>query len=66
MWLSFGRAQRQAGPHALHPAIAGGCGVMSEEIDRHVMRKYDVAQKLGKGAYGIVWKATDRKSKELC
>ena len=36
---------------------------MSEEIDKHVTRKYDVAQKLGKGAYGIVWKATDKKSK---
>ena len=30
----------------------------SEEIDRHVTRKYDIVQKLGKGAYGIVWKAT--------
>ena len=37
---------------------------MSEEIDKHVMRKYEVAQKLGKGAYGIVWKATDKKTKE--
>ena len=37
---------------------------MSEEIDKHVTRKYDVAQKLGKGAYGIVWKATDKKTKE--
>jgi len=37
---------------------------MSEEIDKHVTRKYDIAQKLGKGAYGIVWKATDKKTKE--
>ena len=37
---------------------------MTEEIDKHVTRKYEVAQKLGKGAYGIVWKATDKKSKE--
>jgi len=37
---------------------------MSEEIDKHVTRKYDIAQKLGKGAYGIVWKAVDKKSKE--
>jgi len=37
---------------------------MSEEIDKHVLRKYDVAQKLGKGAYGIVWKAIDKKSRE--
>eukprot|EP00922_Rhytidocystis_sp_ex-Travisia-forbesii_P014825 GHVS01022175.1.p1 GENE.GHVS01022175.1~~GHVS01022175.1.p1 ORF type:complete len:475 (+),score=51.89 GHVS01022175.1:510-1934(+) len=37
---------------------------MSEEVDRHVLRKYDLVQKLGKGAYGIVWKATDRRSNE--
>lgn len=37
---------------------------MSEEIDRHVTRKYEVAQKLGKGAYGIVWKAIDKKSRQ--
>jgi len=37
---------------------------MTEEIDKHVSRKYDVQQKLGKGAYGIVWRALDKKSKE--
>ena len=37
---------------------------MSEEIDRHVLRKYDVVQKLGKGAYGIVWRVLDKRSKE--
>jgi hypothetical protein len=29
---------------------------MSEEIDKHVLRKYEVGQRVGKGAYGIVWK----------
>eukprot|EP01068_Selenidium_serpulae_P005610 Selendium_serpulae@DN4105_c0_g1_i1.p1 len=38
---------------------------MSEEIDKHVHKKYDVIQKLGKGAYGIVWKSKDRKTSEL-
>ena len=38
---------------------------MSEEIDKHVLRRYEVAQKLGKGAYGIVWKAHDKKSKDV-
>jgi len=38
---------------------------MSEEIDRHVLRKYEVVQKLGKGAYGIVWRAVDKKTKEV-
>mmetsp|Transcript_37617 Transcript_37617/g.93507 ORF Transcript_37617/g.93507 Transcript_37617/m.93507 type:complete len:356 (+) Transcript_37617:70-1137(+) len=37
---------------------------MSEEIDKHVTRKYEIAQKLGKGAYGIVWKAFDRRTKD--
>ncbi|EFA77663.1 extracellular response kinase [Heterostelium album PN500] len=36
----------------------------SEDIDKHVLRKYEVSQKLGKGAYGIVWKAIDKKTKE--
>ena len=36
---------------------------MSEEVDKHVLRRYDIQQKLGKGAYGIVWKAEDRKNK---
>jgi len=34
-----------------------------ESIDKHILRKYDIVQKLGKGAYGIVWKAIDKKSK---
>jgi len=36
---------------------------MSEEIEAHVLRKFEIIQKLGKGAYGIVWKAIDRKLK---
>ena len=37
----------------------------SDEIDRHVLRRYDIVQKLGKGAYGIVWRATTRKTKDV-
>jgi mitogen-activated protein kinase 15 len=37
---------------------------MSEDIDRHVLRKYDVLQKLGKGAYGIVWRANDKRTRQ--
>lgn len=36
---------------------------MTEEIEKHVLRKYEIAQKLGKGAYGIVWKAVDKVSR---
>jgi len=35
-----------------------------DEVDRHVLRKYDITQKLGKGAYAVVFKAVDKKTKE--
>ncbi|XP_033199944.1 uncharacterized protein LOC117162156 [Bombus vancouverensis nearcticus] len=34
------------------------------EIDAHVSKHYDIVRRLGKGAYGIVWKAIDKKNKE--
>ena len=37
---------------------------MTEEIEDHIRRKYDIQQKLGKGAYGVVWKATDKRTRE--
>ncbi len=36
-----------------------------DQLDRHVQRKYEVVQKLGKGAYGIVWRAIDKKTKDV-
>lgn len=36
--------------------------VMSDTIDKHILDQYDVSQKVGQGAYGIVWKATHRRS----
>ena len=38
---------------------------MSEEIESHILRRYEIVQKLGKGAYGIVWKTIDKKTKEV-
>lgn len=36
---------------------------MSEVIEPHILRKFEIIQKIGEGAYGKVWKAIDRKSK---
>jgi mitogen-activated protein kinase 15 len=37
----------------------------NEDIDAHITAKYEVLQKLGKGAYGIVWKVKDKESNEI-
>ena len=34
----------------------------STDIDSHIGKKYEIRRRLGKGAYGVVWKATDRRS----
>lgn len=38
---------------------------MTEEIEPHILKKFEIIEKLGKGAYGIVWKAIDRKMKQV-
>jgi len=37
---------------------------MTEEVEQHILERYEILQKLGKGAYGIVWKAIDKKYKQ--
>lgn len=32
-------------------------------MEPHILKKFDIVQKLGKGAYGVVWKAIDKKTK---
>lgn len=34
-------------------------------IDDHITKRFDIQKRLGKGAYGIVWKAVDRKTKDV-
>ncbi|GBF98219.1 cell-cycle-assocaited kinase [Raphidocelis subcapitata] len=36
-----------------------------EEIDNHVLRKYTICQRLGKGAYGVVWRAIEKKTQQV-
>ncbi|XP_049789084.1 mitogen-activated protein kinase 15-like isoform X2 [Schistocerca nitens] len=34
------------------------------EVDAHITRLYQIEKRLGQGAYGIVWKALDKKTKK--
>ncbi|XP_071118914.1 extracellular signal-regulated kinase 2-like [Haliotis cracherodii] len=38
---------------------------MNSEIEPHITKKYEIKKRLGKGAYGIVWKAIDRRTGEV-
>ncbi|ERE81331.1 mitogen-activated protein kinase 15-like protein [Cricetulus griseus] len=35
------------------------------ELDRHITQRYLIKRRLGKGAYGIVWKAVDRRTGDV-
>lgn len=35
------------------------------EVEGHISLKYEIKKRLGKGAYGIVWKAVDRQTGEI-
>jgi len=37
----------------------------NEDIDAHILERYEILQKLGKGAYGIVWKVRDKQSEDM-
>lgn len=37
---------------------------MSLEVDAHVEKRYSIERHIGSGAYGVVWRAVDRKTKQ--
>jgi mitogen-activated protein kinase 15 len=38
---------------------------MSEEVEQHILKRYELVKKVGSGAYGHVWKVVDRKTKAV-
>ena len=38
---------------------------MTEDIENHVLKRYQLLNKQGKGAYGVVFKAKDKKTNEI-
>jgi len=36
-----------------------------EEIDMKILKKYEFVQKVGKGAYGVVWKVIDKQTQDV-
>ncbi|KAJ3609252.1 hypothetical protein NHX12_023776 [Muraenolepis orangiensis] len=40
-------------------------GITMSEVEEHISLKYEIKKRLGKGAYGIVWKAVDRQTGEV-
>ena len=59
-----GTAAEAAAAAAAEAAAAAAMGSV-EEVDKHVLRKYEIQQKLGKGAYAVVFKAIDKKTKNV-
>ncbi|CAI8043389.1 Mitogen-activated protein kinase 15 [Geodia barretti] len=35
------------------------------DVEEHVLRNYEIRRRIGKGAYGIVWKSVDRRTGEI-
>ena len=58
---------KQRPARAARAAVAAATAAMGsvEEVDKHVLRKYEVQQKLGKGAYAVVFKCVDKKTKNV-
>ena len=47
------------------PPCALANGVLRPRARASILRKYEITQKLGKGAYAVVFKGVEKKSKEV-
>lgn len=36
-----------------------------ESVDRQILRRYEIVQKIGKGAYGVVWRCLDKQTEQV-
>lgn len=36
-----------------------------ESVDRQILRRYEIMQKIGKGAYGVVWRVVDKQTQQV-
>ena len=37
----------------------------SDQLEAHILQKFDIIQRIGKGAYGIVYKAQCKKTNKI-
>lgn len=37
---------------------------MTEEVEEHILKRYELQEKIGHGAYGHVWRVRDRRTGE--
>ena len=37
----------------------------SDHVEKHVLRRLELAQRLGRGAYGVVWKVIEKRSRAV-
>jgi hypothetical protein len=37
----------------------------TDKVEKHVLRRVELCQRLGKGAYGVVWKAIEKRTRRV-